>query len=315
MRVSVIVPLYNKAKYVVRALNSIAAQTFGEYEVIVVDDGSTDGGGDLADGFQDERVRVLRQTNAGPGAARNRGATAAQGDLIAFLDADDVWRPEYLESSVRLLDGAARGAASVTSVYIDYPQGVSREPMWKKRGLTGGLQRVTPSTAPITLVHMLAYMWPGSTVARAEIVRRYGGFYDKDGCRYAEDAFLWLKVLLNETVYFQMAPLTEFHREASALSSNYKRARPVEPFLIEPDEVASVCPAELLPLLSRFYAIRACKTAGALGYWGDWREARALFRRFVTMRDWRLPLFTTGVAGCTPILGAVGSLLRAVRGR
>ena len=117
VRVSVIIPLYNKAPYVRRALDSVAAQTFTDFEVIVVDDGSTDGGAELVAAYGDSRVRLLRQANAGPGAARNRGIAEARGDILAFLDADDVWLPVFLEESMRLLDRYGAEVATVTSGY------------------------------------------------------------------------------------------------------------------------------------------------------------------------------------------------------
>src|SRR5947209_3795753 len=104
MRVSVIIPLYNKAPYVRRTLDSVRAQTFADYEVIVVDDGSTDGGAAVVEGFGDPRFRLIAQPNAGPGAARNRGLAEAGGEFVAFLDADDEWLPTFLERSLALLD-------------------------------------------------------------------------------------------------------------------------------------------------------------------------------------------------------------------
>src|SRR5712692_9736802 len=104
LKVSIVVPLYNKAPYVRRALDSIAAQTFSDFEVIVVDDGSTDDGPSVVANYGDSRVRLVRQPNAGPGAARNAGLAQTQGELIAFLDADDEWLPTYLEESVRQLE-------------------------------------------------------------------------------------------------------------------------------------------------------------------------------------------------------------------
>ena len=306
MRVSVVVPLYNKAETVLRALRSIAGQSFSDFEAIVVDDGSTDGGLELVARFPDPRFRVVSQANAGPGAARNRGLAEARGDLAAFLDADDAWMPGYLENSVRLLDASGQAVASVTSGYVEFPGGASSQALWRRRGLAEGVHRVTASTPVGTLVSMLAYMSPCSTVARLEVVRRWGGFYEKDSCRYGEDAFLWLKVLLNESVCFEMRPVAEFHREASSLSANYRRARPIEPFLLDPDAAAAACPPALLPLLRRFYAARASKTAAVLGCFGDWRSARRLFGRFVKLGDWRLPYFLPGLAGCTPLAQFVG---------
>ncbi len=98
--VSVIVPLYNKASYVLRTLESVAAQTVTDFEVIVVDDGSSDGGEALVTNFPDSRFTLLRQKNAGPGAARNRGLREASAPYVAFIDADDVWLDEFLEENL-----------------------------------------------------------------------------------------------------------------------------------------------------------------------------------------------------------------------
>ncbi|MEJ5368692.1 MAG: glycosyltransferase family A protein [Bryobacteraceae bacterium] len=95
-QISVVVPLYNKRQTVVPCLQSILAQTERDFELIVVDDGSTDGSGELAATLSDPRLRIVRQENRGESAARNRGIAEARADLIAFLDADDLWMPEFL---------------------------------------------------------------------------------------------------------------------------------------------------------------------------------------------------------------------------
>lgn len=100
MRFSVIVPLYNKAPYIVNTVKSILAQTFEDFEVIVVDDGSTDGGADLVGALHDDRIQLVRQTNAGVSVARNHGIRLARGSWIAFLDADDWHHPQYLATLV-----------------------------------------------------------------------------------------------------------------------------------------------------------------------------------------------------------------------
>ena len=91
--ISVVIPLYNKVKYIRRALDSVLNQTSADLEVIVVDDGSTDGGGHVVLRQHDGRVRLIRQGNKGVSVARNRGVSEARADLIAFLDADDEWLP------------------------------------------------------------------------------------------------------------------------------------------------------------------------------------------------------------------------------
>jgi glycosyltransferase involved in cell wall biosynthesis len=100
--VSVVIPAYNAADHIRRALDSVLGQTHPADEVIVVDDGSTDGTGRIVEGYAD-KVRCIRQKNAGVGAARNAGIMAATGEWIALLDADDEWGHEYLEEQVGIL--------------------------------------------------------------------------------------------------------------------------------------------------------------------------------------------------------------------
>lgn len=312
MKVSIVIPLYNKALYVRRSLDSIAAQTFSDFEVIVVDDGSTDDGASIVASYPDKRFRLIRQPNAGPGAARNNAIAQAEGEFIASLDADDEWLPTYLEESVRLLEGFDEEVASISSGYIEYPSGISREKMWRERGITEGVHRVEPETSPSLVVSSLAYMTPCTTVARAKVIRKWRGFYSREKCLFAEDAFLWLKVLLNEPVAFNLKPLTIIHTEASGLSKNLRGARPVEPFLKDPSEIEAACPPALEGLLARVLAIRAAKTACMLGYWGHWREARRLMQRFTTRKDWQLPYYGPALVCITPVGAVLGKTWRGV---
>jgi len=113
--VSVVIPLYNKGPHIARALNSVLAQTFQDFEVIVVDDGSTDDGAEVVRGVDDPRIRLIQQENRGVSAARNRGIEAARAELIAFLDADDEWLAEHLETIIRLRRNALEVGIYATS--------------------------------------------------------------------------------------------------------------------------------------------------------------------------------------------------------
>ena len=147
---------------------------------------------------------------------------------------------------------------------------------------------------PLAAVYRLIYMSPCTTVVRASVLQKWGGFYSRDRYLYGEDSYLWLKILLNETVAFHLSPAVRFHTEASELSNKLVGARPVEPFLLYPSEIRNVCPPHLHGLLSNMLAIRAFKTTCMLGYWGRWREARLLMESFFDIRGLEAAILLTG---------------------
>ena len=112
MLFSVIMPAYNRAAFIGAALHSVVAQTLGDWECIVVDDGSTDGTCAVVREMaaKEPRIRLIEQANAGPGAARNKGAAAATGKYLAFLDSDDLWMPWALETYREALEKAGCAA-------------------------------------------------------------------------------------------------------------------------------------------------------------------------------------------------------------
>jgi glycosyltransferase involved in cell wall biosynthesis len=172
-RVSVIVPLYNRAHLIARALRSVESQTYRNWELIVVDDGSTDGSGDVVHAEFPSAV-LIRQENRGVGAARNTGIAAAQGECISMLDSDDEYLPEHLESRVAALYDGAQPADL----------------------LAGGIEVVGLTTHvvdyydPTKLVDLADCVTGGSLFGRTEIFRALGGFND---ARYGEDTDFWIR--------------------------------------------------------------------------------------------------------------------------
>ena len=124
--VSCIVPAFNAAAHLAQALASITAQTHRPLDVVVVDDGSTDDTAALAEGWG-APVRLVRQDTAGPAATRNRGIEAAEGDLLAFLDPDDLWHPEKLERQVAHLAAHPDAEGCVSHVRLFWDEGFERE--------------------------------------------------------------------------------------------------------------------------------------------------------------------------------------------
>jgi glycosyltransferase involved in cell wall biosynthesis len=118
-KVSVIIPVFNGERTVRRAVDSVVAQTFADLEIIIIDDGSTDQTLNLVTQWVSDRLRVIRHPqNRGAAAARNTGIIAAQGRWIAFLDADDTWKPDKLTRQIALLEQVGPSAASSTGYYL-----------------------------------------------------------------------------------------------------------------------------------------------------------------------------------------------------
>ena len=122
MRFSVIVPIYNKAPYVEKAIRSIFDQTFRDFDLIVVDDGSTDGSDKIVEKLISENLKpiasLIRQPNQGVSTARNNGVAASSGEYICFLDADDWWEPTFLEEMDAMISAIPNAGIYGTSYFI-----------------------------------------------------------------------------------------------------------------------------------------------------------------------------------------------------
>jgi glycosyltransferase involved in cell wall biosynthesis len=109
-KVSVILPVYGVEKYIAEAVRSVLAQTFSDFELLIIDDGSPDRSVEICRQFTDSRIRIIQQQNRGLSGARNTGIRYAKGEYLAFLDGDDLWAPEKLEKQVAHLDNSPKVA-------------------------------------------------------------------------------------------------------------------------------------------------------------------------------------------------------------
>jgi len=168
--VSVVIPTYNCARYLPEAVDSVLAQTYRDFETIVVDDGSTDNTPEVLAPYGDQ-IRVIRQANAGRSAARNAGVLAAQGEYIAFLDADDLWLPQKLEKQIALLDARPE----VGWVYSDFRRFSEEGPERACNFAEAGIDEPPEGIVLISL--MSSFLTCTDTiVVRAECLRRVGPF-------------------------------------------------------------------------------------------------------------------------------------------
>jgi glycosyltransferase involved in cell wall biosynthesis len=190
---SVILPVYNAGAFLDHALRSVLRQPVAELEVIAVDDGSSDATPErlAAWATREPRLRVIRQANAGPAAARNRGLAEASAPLVGFIDADDLWPADKLAAQLaRLRDTPSLEAISGFTTYFDRADETGLEPAADSRRAT------------LFHVHL------GATLFRSALLRELGGF--DPARRFSEDQDLWLRlreagsgfVILRQTTLF-----------------------------------------------------------------------------------------------------------------
>src|SRR6188508_3491780 len=237
--VTVVIPLYQKGGSVLAAVRSVLSQRFADLELLVVDDGSTDEGPALVAQVSDPRLRLLRQPNEGPGAARNRGLAAARGALIAFLDADDEWDPEFLELGVAALTRAPECAAWVAG-RAEGPARRIRTARDRRMGLTGRW-RASSEVSPRRLKYYVDFCHSSCILARRSAVERYGGYYAADRCVYGEDSYLWLQLVLNHPLAIDPEPRVWFHTEHSELGAARVGRHPVRPALLASEPLLQQC--------------------------------------------------------------------------
>jgi len=260
-KVGVVIPLYNKGTLVRRALNSVLGQTYQNFEVVVVDDGSTDEGPDVVHECSDSRVRLIRQANAGPGAARNRGVQETHAPYLTFLDADDEWLPHFLEINVK---GLMRhtDCDAVIGPTLFGPEKKDNCVVWQEMGTKEGDWSLGSDPTWENLSRMMDLFSSGRAMYRSSVVNRYGGFYSKNKCLFSEDKYLWLQVVLNHGVFISMKSLFWYHSEDSQLypPSMYGKPGFVPPVLSDPDGIRRNCPSQFMPILQKYLCHEAIRT-------------------------------------------------------
>lgn len=193
-RVTVIIPTYNRAWCLAQAVDSVLAQTFRDFELVVVDDGSRDETRSVLKAYG-SRIRVLDQANRGVSAARNLGIRAARGDLLALLDADDLWQPEKLARQVAFFDRRP-GALICQTEEIWIRRGVRVNPRRRHRKASGDIFEASLA---------LCLVSPSAVMLRRGLLDTVGLFDERlPAC---EDYDLWLRVSARHPVHLIDAPL------------------------------------------------------------------------------------------------------------
>lgn len=209
MKYSVVIPLYNKEHYIEETLNSVLKQTYQDYEIVVVDDGSTDQSFNAAGKVVSDKIRLVTQKNQGVAVARNTGIENAQGEYIAFLDADDAWDEHYLETIDEIVEKYQESDIFVTAYRVDMGNG--------KVNLS---TQLTPETGCLpsywlTLKKGYDFVWTSATVIRRQALFNAGLF--KPGEKIGQDLDMWARVARNNPkVAYSSRICVTYNRSAEA---------------------------------------------------------------------------------------------------
>ena len=305
--VSVIIPTYNRAHLLPRALESVLAQTDPDFEILVVDDASTDATHGVTTAYDDARIRYFRQPeNRGVAAARNRGLREARGEFVAFLDSDDEWFPDKLALQVARFRELGPEAGLIYSGVETVRDGGVRS--IETPVFAGNIYRDM-------LLRNVIHGGGSNAMIRREIVRHVG--YFDEGLPAIEDYDYWLRIARRYLVDFVEEPLIRYYDHEPAKAKDAKpvdrRSRAVEKNLVARDmfydrysrEMRRVGVARLFLIDSAWRHLEAASSA-----W-DVRRARRLLVRSLRQRPLHLDVHYRLLR--TMISGPAGRLLKDVR--
>ena len=201
--ISVIIPLYNKVSEIELTLRSVLSQSVPPREIIVVDDGSTDGSAEVVERLATPLVRLIRQPNCGVSAARNRAMIEATGEWVALLDGDDMWCSDYLATVAEMIERWPACGAYGTGFSVDDGERCVEAAYCQREGI---VDFFAESMTRYVLI-------PSATTLRRDLALELGGF--PEGMRMGEDQFLWTKIARVADVAFMPRPMVIYSRAAT----------------------------------------------------------------------------------------------------
>ena len=229
---SVIIPLYNKAPYIAKAIESVLGQTYRDFEVIVIDDGSTDQSLEVAKIFENKSITIISQPNSGVSTARNNGVKIAKHPYICFLDADDWWHPTFLEEMKQLITDFPDAGIYGSGYYI-VKNGKERiAPIGVPQGFERGIIDYCEVYAKTLCMPLTSI----SVVIPKHIFDEEKGF--KSQLKFGEDFDLWIRIALKHQVILVNKPLAYYNQDVDVNNRGvavHKIYSPVNHFIFNLD--------------------------------------------------------------------------------
>jgi glycosyltransferase involved in cell wall biosynthesis len=212
-RVSVVIPAYKAERTICRAIDSVVAQSAPAHEIIVVDDGSPDGQNEVIERTYGDKVILVRQANGKTASARNAGIERATGDFVAFLDADDYWAPEKLETQLGVFERHPEVATVAGQFHEQEPGGTIYESSFHQRTSLAWDTVLRPCGAEA--FRLASSMWTGTVIIRRQAI---GSHRFVSGLEPAEDRDFWVRIVKDYPVYFCSQPLATYVQEPGSIS-------------------------------------------------------------------------------------------------
>ena len=221
MRFSVIIPLYNKAPYVAKAIQSVLAQTFTDYEMVIVDDGSKDESAEIAAQIIDghDNCRLIKQKNAGVSVARNNGVAVSQGEYLCFLDADDWWEPMFLEEMAKLIvEFSEAGIYGTNYTIVNETKHRTRV---AKIGVEEDFEKGYINYCRVYAKTLYMPLWTGAVCISRKVFDEMQGF--PQGIKLGEDFMLWIRIALKYKVALLNKPLAYYNQDVDVANRGVGR--------------------------------------------------------------------------------------------
>lgn len=207
---SVVIPLYNKGAFVKRALQSVLKQTYADFEIVVIDDGSTDDGPSKVAALADSRVRLYRQPNSGVALARNAGVLRARYEYVVFLDADDTWEPAFLSTLNTLIDTFPDAGIFGINHWFRLDDGRLVVDTYRKMFEGRDMGLISDYFGLFARLGRSPFSNSGCAFPK-QLFLQEGGY--KANVRLTEDSDLWCRLALNHKVAFATTPLVTYYVE------------------------------------------------------------------------------------------------------
>lgn len=197
---SIIIPLYNKANYITKTIQCVLKQTVQSFEIIIVNDSSTDNSLNIVSNIQDERITIYTKPNGGVSSARNYGIKKAKFDYIVFLDADDLWEEDFLSSINQLIQRYPQAGMYCTG----FNKIINKKQKYESIYPNDGQARLITDYCKTVMEHGFTPCWTSAICIKKNIINNVGGFPER--IKAGEDLDMWLRIGLKYPIAYLSSP-------------------------------------------------------------------------------------------------------------